>query len=318
MTPPPSPERHTARPANAAAMRKPNLFVIGAMKSGTTFLSRLLDSHPSIFMAQPEEPSYFVPQQQLRKLWPYMWDQGLWRSEENYLALFRPGEGAMILGEASTNYSKLPLIAGVPERIGRFTEDAKFVYVMRDPVERTISHYWHMVRFHGEHRPMQAAVMADQQLREVSHYAAQLASYIAVFGRDRVFTLTYEELTRQTGTTMRRLYGWLGADPEVGLRSLVAEAENVTPKIIEQATFFGMAQKLRQTRPMRVITPLIPRVVRRAAKRVTTVRRHRLSADTEAVIRFLRPIQRQQTQELTAMLGRAFPEWTTLYGGPHT
>ena len=71
-------------------VRRPNLFVIGAMKSGSTFLSRLLDHHPAIYMARPEEPSYFVPQDQLHALWPSMWDQGYWRCEEAYLRLFEP------------------------------------------------------------------------------------------------------------------------------------------------------------------------------------------------------------------------------------
>src|ERR1700761_4322884 len=99
----------TQRPSPDRALRKPSLFVIGAMKSGTTYLSRLLGLHPSIFIPSLEEPSYFVPPDQLRSLWPHLWDLGIWRSEEAYLRLFSPGGDAPILGEASTNYSKFPL-----------------------------------------------------------------------------------------------------------------------------------------------------------------------------------------------------------------
>jgi len=56
--------------APAARLGRPNLFAIGAMKSGATFLSRLLDLHPAICISRPEEPSYFVAQQQPHALWP--------------------------------------------------------------------------------------------------------------------------------------------------------------------------------------------------------------------------------------------------------
>ncbi len=92
--------------------RRPNLFLIGAMKAGTTYLRKLLNAHPDIFMCEPDEPSYFVDPRQLRRLYPEMWERGLWRSEDRYLELFRPGGNAAILGEASTSYTKLPIAPG--------------------------------------------------------------------------------------------------------------------------------------------------------------------------------------------------------------
>jgi hypothetical protein len=118
---------------------KPNLFIIGAMKSGTTYLWNLLSSHPSIFMCRPKEPSYFVEPGQLQKLSYGIWRQGYWKSEEAYLKLFRSAGIATILGEASSYYLHLPFASGVPERICQFNPDARLIYLMRDPIERTIS-----------------------------------------------------------------------------------------------------------------------------------------------------------------------------------
>ena len=112
------------RPGNDSGVRsgtdapRPGLFLMGAMKSGTTYLRRLLASHPDIFMCEPDEPSYFVDPRQLKVIWRDMWERGFWRSEAHYLQLFRSAGDAMIVGEASTNYTKLPLMAGVPEKIG--------------------------------------------------------------------------------------------------------------------------------------------------------------------------------------------------------
>ena len=295
-------------------MRRPNLFLIGAMKSGTTYLSKLLGAHPSIFMCRPEEPSYFVDPRQLEKLWPYMWDQGFWRSQEHYLRLFELAGDATILGEASTNYTKLPLVSGVPARIKEFNPNARFIYIMRDPTERTISHYWHMVRYNAEYRPILSAIKADAQFLDVSYYAMQLAPYLECFGRDRVHVQTYEQIVHNPLETMRTLFGWLGVGASLADESQFDQPENVTPGVVSGAIGFGVLQRLRQSRPFRAITPHVPLPIRRLARRLTTRDICRQSVDTSEVLRFLRPIQRTQTEELARLLGREFPEWTTLYG----
>jgi hypothetical protein len=86
---------------------------------------------PRIFMCHPEEPSYFVDPDQLRRIYPEIWDLGYWRSEDNYLKLFESAPNADIIGESSTNYTKRPLIRNVPEKIGKFNPSAKLIYIMR-------------------------------------------------------------------------------------------------------------------------------------------------------------------------------------------
>jgi len=298
----------------AQGLRKPNLFLIGAMKSGTTYLNKLLGAHPAIFMCSPEEPSYFVDPKQLRALWPKAWDLGLWRSEERYLDLFRTNRDAVLLGEASTNYTKRPLVSGVPERIGRFNPDARFIYLMRDPVERTISHYWHMVRYHAERRPILDAIKTEPQYLDVSHYAMQLQPYLEQFGHDRVAVLTFEQLTHAPLATMRPLYDWLGVESAAADVSRFEEAENVTPEEMRMAVWRGAWQHARQLRLLRVLTPYLPRAFRETAVRLATRQVQRRNVDTSEVKDFLRPIQRRQTETLGRLLGREFPEWAALYG----
>jgi hypothetical protein len=93
--------------------RKPNLFIIGSMKSGTSYLPALLASHPSIVMSDPKEPCAFVEPVQLRALWRWAWDQGYWRDRERYLQLFESTEGAKITGEGSVYYTHLPLATDI-------------------------------------------------------------------------------------------------------------------------------------------------------------------------------------------------------------
>jgi Sulfotransferase family len=294
--------------------RKPGLFVIGAMKSGTTYLNKLLGAHPEIFMCSPEEPSYFVEPGQLRTLWPEAWDQGFWRSEEHYLRLFQDCGDALVLGESSTNYTKGPLVDGVPERIHDFNPDARFIYLMRDPIERTISHYWHMVRYHAERRPMLEAIKTDPQYLDVSHYAMQLMPFLDQFGPEHVAVLTFEQLTRDPVEAMRPLYEWLDVDATLADASRFDEAENVTPDVLRMAAWHGALQQLRQSRPFRLLTPYLPRRLRERAVRLATRQVERRALDISGVVEALRPIQLLQTAALARLVGREFPEWTTLYG----
>jgi len=303
-------------PTSAArGQRKPDLFVIGAMKSGTTYLNKLLDAHPAIFMCSPEEPSYFVDPKQLRILWPEAWDLGFWRDEEHYLRLFRSSGDAAVLGEASTNYTKRPLISGVPERIHTFNPDARFIYLLRDPVQRTLSHYWHMVRYHAERRPMLEAIRTDSQYLDVSNYAMQLTPYLELFGASRVMVVTFEQLTRNPAMTMRQVYDWLGVDgAEVDIPGLDV-AENVTPEVLRMAAWRGVLQHVRRSRPFRLLTPSLPRTLRERAVQFATHHVDRRTFDASQATNFLRPLQTRQTESLTRLVGRRFPEWRTLHGG---
>ena len=294
------------------ADRKPSLFVIGAMKSGTTYLRKLLSAHPAIFMSEPDEPSYFVDPRQLKAIWPEMWERGFWRSEEQYLRLFQSAGRATILGEASTNYTKLPSITGVAERIREFNPDARLIYLMRDPVERTLSHYWHMVRYHTEHRPIAVAIRRDSQFVDVSHYAMQLGPFLERFGRDNVAVLTHETLIADPIGTMRSLYRWLGIDPTLADVSGFAEAENVTPEVIRAPQWGALARRFGRLPPIRRITSHIPQSLQATLREITNRDIRRQSVDVTEVIRFLQPSQRRQTEELMELLGRDFPEWRTL------
>lgn len=288
---------------------KPNLFVIGSGKSGTTYLYDLLASHPSIFMCRPKEPTHFVDPKQLRKVWPWGWKQGYWRNQQLYLQLFQSAGTAAILGEASAYYTHLPLVSGVAERIKQFNPDARLIYVMRDPIERTISHYWHRVRYHAEYRSISYAIRTDPQYRDVSHYAMQLTPYFKHFDRDQVKLITFEELTRNTNETIRSIFRWLSIDDS--LASAATLPQHRTPELLDRS-ISGLRQLRQHNSLLCTAIDHTPTSLRRLVARMITREVNRRDTDISDVVRYLRPLQQRQTEVLTKMIGRDFPEWTTL------
>jgi hypothetical protein len=292
-------------------MRRPNLFCIGAMKSGTTYFTKLLGSHPEIFVCSPREPCFFVDPHELRRVWRQRWRSGLCRSEDAYLQLFADAGEARFLCDASTPYSNWPTISNVAARMHQFAPDARILYVMRDPIERTISHYWHMVRWQYEYRSPLDAIRRDPYYTTVSHYAKQLAPYLELFGSQRVYALTYEQLVTSPVKTLQSVYAWLGIDSAF-IPPNADKPENATPEVVEQARAFGWLKRLRETGLWARLCPYVPAAVRTqlAKLAVRNVRAHEISM--ASVMQYLRPMQRAQTRELSQLLGRSFPEWTSL------
>lgn len=295
-------------------MRRPNLFLIGAMKSGSTTLHELLAEHPQICMSEPKEPCYFVEPDLLKDMWPEMWRMGFWRSEAVYLDLFKAKPEAIYRGESSTDYSKLPKVAGVVDRLATYNPEARIVYIMRDPVQRTISHYWHMAEHRGETRAPIDAILEEPHYTDVSNYALQLLSYLERFGPERVRVLSFEELTHDPVPTVQSLFAWLGVDTDF-VPSNTQSARNATPQQVTQRRQGGdWLHRFRHSRLWGLIGASVPAGVRKAGVALVEKKVVRNQVDMAPVREYLRQLQRPQVEELVRLVGREFPEWKTLHG----
>ena len=293
---------------------RPNLFVVGSMKAGTTSLARYLGTHPEIFMtSDPKEPTYFLTREQLLDVLPGVEKRGFWRGEEYYLKLFEPAGDRPVIGEASANYARLPRVKGVPEKIHAFNPDARILFILRDPVARTISHYWYMVRFFGERRDLLTAIREDEDYVATSDYALQMQPFLDLFGPERVFAITTESLAGQPQATMAGIYRWLGVNETFEAPNL-DERANETPDVVTQVRGSGALHRFRHSTLWNAVGPMIPASLRGLGRRFSEKPVERREVDPAAARRYLRPIQRPQVAALEALLGRRFPEWTTLHG----
>ena len=196
----------------------PNLFVVGAAKSGTTSLWKALRAHPQVFMTRMKEPHYFsqvVPSRQWASRFPVV------RTASEYRRLFSDVDGERYVGEASTSYLWSPAAA---DRIRKVEPNARIIAVLRDPIERAYSHYWNDVREGLEKQSFEAAVQAelsrqhvgqwgrDSLYVDVGRYFRQVTAYVDRF-EDRVLVLSHADLVCDSNNLLARIWQFLGLAP---------------------------------------------------------------------------------------------------------
>lgn len=195
----------TNRPRDGAAEvppHAPNLVVIGAMKASTTSFYELVTRHPEIWFSSEKEPHYFTS--------PEYGEPAAWN---RYLKLFEPApKSAEYIGEASTGYSKLPHFGDTPQRLREDLAEPRFIYLVRDPVARTISNYQHsyLNGHFAAGTTLAEAIERDPILIDASCYARQISAYRSVFGADKLLIITTDELHSHQTRTMRRVEEFLG------------------------------------------------------------------------------------------------------------
>lgn len=156
----------------------PHVALVGAARCGTTYLAAQLASHPLIDPGAIKEPNYFSREFERGRDW--------------YDDLYQPAEEGLLRLDASTSLTvpQFPLALG---RLQESSADAFIVYVVRDPVERAVSHYLYLRHyFHAEDAATFGAGLATNPIYEgTSDYAHWLARITDLFPAERVLVIPF-------------------------------------------------------------------------------------------------------------------------------
>lgn len=196
----------------------PNLIVIGGLKCGTTSLHHYLNLHPRIAMSRPKELNFFVAE--------LNWDLG----PDWYASHF--DRAAHVRGETSPHYTNLPRFSGVAERMhGLLGAQVRVVYMVRDPIERILSHYLHNVGGGYESRTIEDA-LGDPGSSYVtrSRYAMQIQPYLETFDRAHVLVVDNADLAGDRAATMRRVFDFCEVDADFTSEQFEREWETGSAK----------------------------------------------------------------------------------------
>lgn len=199
-------EKHSRR---SGSQTHPNFIIPGAAKSGTTYLAEVLAGHPEIFMAYPKEPHFFVTEK------PYGDTVRTW---EEYMKLFLPAAGSRAVGEASTGY--LYHWRESSELIATFLPGCRILVLVRNPVDRAYSMYWHNVRDAREALTFEEALSVEPErichrweisyhYRALGYVAEGIRAYQRVLGEDRVKVILFDDLLSELEATLDEVMEFL-------------------------------------------------------------------------------------------------------------
>jgi hypothetical protein len=212
--------RGEASNMQCADRKKPDVFIVGAPKCGTTAMDQYLAAHPDIYMAKKEMHAFgsdlrFGP-------------QFYRRNQEAYLAEFAARNGERRAGESSVWYLYSKKAAA---EIHAFNPEARIIILLREPADM-LSSLYHQFRFDGnEDLPtFEEALAAEDErragrriprqtlfaqalvYRDTARYTEQVRRYFDVFGRERVHVIIYDDLAADVRSVYCRALEFLGVD----------------------------------------------------------------------------------------------------------
>ncbi len=227
-------------------MRRPDFLCIGAQKAGTTWLHAMLGQHPDVFLPPIKEIHFFdyihIPAHRgwvetafakdvarLRRTgWSAEYLDRLTRrrrvNDPWYSAVFmHPEARGKRLGEITPAYSILPE-AGIAH-VRRINPDMRLIFVIREPVDRALSHLRMIAARRGLDRVAADTIGAadlDGALAR-STYAENIARWEAAFPEAQILYLPYPAIRRDPEALLRRIEGFLDLDPHAydGLSEVV-------------------------------------------------------------------------------------------------
>lgn len=144
------------------------------------------------------------------------------------------GATERVVGESNPNYMYFDW---VPPRLAEHLPDARLIAILRDPIDRAYSHYWHNRTRGAEQLSFAAAIdaeverLADADARLRGHYGyvdrgrymQQLAWVLEHFPQKSLHVVLFEDFKRDRLATVQSVYRFLGVDPDVTPRNIESE-----------------------------------------------------------------------------------------------
>jgi len=291
-------------------MRKPNLFIVGAPKSGTTAMDEYLGRHPEIFMADRKESHFFGRDLIVNYDRP---------TKKEYLSYFAPARDRKCIGEASVLYLVSKEAAG---EIKAFSPAAKILVMLRNPVDMMPSLHAYKVyhatediedfaaaleaeedRLKGLRIPRSTRFVESLYYRRLGRYSAQVKRYIDVFGRENVHAIIFDDFKADTAGEYGKTLEFLGVDPDFAPEfRVINPTRKARSKLIQRLANLTLARsyRLRQT---------IPQSLRSIVRRLNTIQEGPAPMGEE-LRRQLQAEFAPEVERLSELLGRDLTHWT--------
>ena len=187
----------------------PNFFIVGTPKSGTTSLFHYLQEHPEVFLPELKEPHFFS----CPEVKNTYYKTKIVDSKEEYLDLYQERESYKAVGDLSSSYL---FNKETPKRIHQFNPYAKIIIVLRNPVERALSHYLMDVNLGYINASLSKVINNKdtfkqhyQEYIELGFYEQQIRAYTKQFPDSQIKVVLSDTLYANTAETLKDIYSFI-------------------------------------------------------------------------------------------------------------
>lgn len=293
---------------------RPNLFIVGAPKCGSTALTRYLEHHPQVFMAPRKDLHFFGRDLDFRNR-PRL-------DIDGYLASFSGADPRQtpVIAESSVWYLRSETAAA---EMRAFSPSAKAIALVRHPTDAAYA-LWSQNRLNGlgdEDIPRFADALAAEpdrveglriprrcplplalQYRAAVAFSAQLQRYVDVFGDD-LLVLIQEEMQADTAGTLRTVFTWLGIDPDVAVDTRPVNTAKAVRSEGMRTVLSWVPQRLKDQVPAGLrqqLSKQLRRLNSRHARREPLDPALRLALDLDHAL---------EVAQVEGIVGRSIPSW---------
>jgi hypothetical protein len=302
----------------------PNLFVVGAPRTGTTALCAHLQGHADIFVSEPKEPYFWCED------FPGIRDHVGCRTGEQYRDLFRSAKRQVVRAEGSTLYLASDHAIA---RILDFDASSRFIVILRNPVELAYSFYSHLrftrnedcetfkqawaiqpERADGRRIPSTCVEPKMLQYREIASIGSQLARMTEIVPTAQMLVLFQEEMREDARYVYQNVLRFLGLDDDrrytiQRVNAMAAYRSGMAGRAIQSGIARRMSHRIKQCMPASVLRSV--RVVKQQLLTAPT-RRLPLAGD------FRLQLEDELAGEValvSALTGRNLDHWQPNLGG---
>jgi hypothetical protein len=204
----------------------PDFLIIGTQRGGTTSLYHYLQAHPGIHLANTKDTHFFDKKYSNGLTWYRAHFPTVW--EKTYAQQVQ--KRSFVTGEASPSYLFHP---PAPQRIAQVIPSVKLIVLLRNPVDRAYSQYYHAIELGHETRSFEEAIQGEEERtaqerekllkdeRYHSHaykhlsyltrgiYVDQLQAWLRFFAREQFLILKSEDFYANPAATLKEIFTFL-------------------------------------------------------------------------------------------------------------
>jgi hypothetical protein len=275
----------------------PNFLVVGAAKSGTTWLYYCLKDHPEVFVSIPKELNFFSK------------DSNFTKGPSWYQEYFKDVQGEVAIGEISPSYMFPPEI---PSRIYDWNPHVKIIFILRNPIERAYSDFC-MNLDHGIFTGnVDQELSKDKRIVQQGLYYQQIKRYLDFFPSKQILVTLYDDLKAHPDALISSIYTFLGVDSSFNPSSLTRKenAKKPLPKYKFAYNFlrsiYGQLAGMNHW-----VKPLVDELKRKGLFNVfyNLMRGEEPPKPSNETLRSLEEFYREDVEKLSKLLNRDLDFW---------